>query len=545
MSDGSEREGMEVDSGDLVGEVQQLRIVVEDLCRRVRYFEDRWGVDGEEELAAAGPDDAQGDEATQRGGSARLLNHLALVCFVLVGALALRIVARQAWISPTTGTVCGLVYCLALMMGPGLIWKNRTGPAALLSACGGLLWPLIVLEMTHRAAMGPGVAAALLTGGAALGALTGALHRWPTLTAVVLLAQLGGIMALGLTPDGAPVRGAGLAIIAGLALVVAHLRGWPFLRPLLLLPVGLGLSLGVLLTAQRAPLSAEVTPALLVAVVTILALLVGSLALRAGSLDAFERACLPVAATLTYWLAAFSHLAVAPLIAGACAVAALALAWVLGRRHPRPALYPGLAATGALLLLSILPRLDPSGLLLALGALVVQRLGRARAVRLEPALALLLVVAATLTSLLAGAASWPPPWRAVAALGLALLLVAHTRAARGEQTWRSTISFCCLAVLVYFSSLRLAGLYLTVGALGLLQTGLLACMSVLALGLGRWWPELRYAGYAGLALLGAKVVLWDMSLLDGPFLVGAVLILGVTAAVTSLLLRLWRARDEG
>ena len=328
-----------------------MRAAVEDLSRRVSHFERLHGVSAKEE-----PAPAEEVEAPAEGGdSARLLNNLALICFVLVGALALRTVARQAWISPATGTVCGLVYCLALMLLPRLIWRRRVGPALLLPACGGLLSPLIVLEMTHLGAMKPGAAAAVFAVGAAVGVLVGALQRSAVLTAVVLLAQMGGVVALGLTPEGGVLRGAALVLMAASALAAAQLRGWPFLRPLVLVPVGLALSLGVLLTAQRQPLAAEVTPGLLLSALALLVLLVVNLAARVSRLDAFERACLPVAAVWTYWLAAFSKVPALPVVAGACGVLALVLAWWLGRRRPAPGPYPGLVATGALLLLSVLP----------------------------------------------------------------------------------------------------------------------------------------------------------------------------------------------
>ncbi len=477
------------------------------------------------------------------GGSSHLLNHLAVVCFVMVGALALRTVAQQAWISPTTGTMCGLAYCLALMVLPRLVARRRPALAVLLSICGGLLWTVIVLEMTHRGdALGPGAAAMVLVGGATVGVLGAALQRSPVQAALILLAQAGGILALDLTPDGGVFRGAGLAALAGLALVIAHLRGWAFLRPLVCVPVGLGLTAGVVLTAHRAPMSLELTPGLLVAAVALLGMLVASVAVRAGKLDAFERACLPVAAVWTYWLAAFSQVDAAHVAGGACGAAALALAWWQGRR-PDSDLYPGLVASGSLLLLSVLPRLDPSGLTLALGALITQRLGRGRGARLEPMLAQLMIVAAAATCLLSNAPA-SPTW-AAAALGLTVLLLVHARAARAEErtAWLCTISLCMGAIVFYVAASLLAGQHLT-NALGLFRTGLLAIMAVLALGLRRLWGELRYVGFAGLILLGAKVVFWDLAHLDGPYLVGAVLTLGVTAAFASLLQRLWKSREE-
>ncbi len=77
---------------------------------------------------------------------------LAVVCFVLVGALILRMVTELGVLPPLAGMVVGLAYAAGLMVTPRLLdritFVRTLGP--FFQACGAALAPLVVMEMTRR-----------------------------------------------------------------------------------------------------------------------------------------------------------------------------------------------------------------------------------------------------------------------------------------------------------------------------------------------------------------------------------------------------------
>lgn len=495
------------------------------------------------------------------GGSARLMTRLALGCFVLVGALVLRTAARQEWLSAALGTIIGLVYCGGLMVIPHLIWRRRGrwGSAAMLQICGGLLAVMIVLETTLRSHLLSVTAAAVILACVGLVAvLVGLAQRSSVLTALVLLGQVFGVVALGVSSQGAIWRGAALVLLAGLAMLTAHLRPWPFIRPLLLVPVGLALALGVLTTARREVVSTSVTPALLVCVVLVLVLVLVNVARRAALLDRFERGLVPLAASWAYGLAAFYNVEVAAPLGAISGLTALTLGrWLPADSEAVDRVRPGLVAAGGLLLLFALPTLDATGLALGLGALALQYIGRGRGTRLEPLLSMLIIVAATISALWSGDllhATQTLDWRAPAGLGLTALVLAYCWTALFKEPgwvarWIAPVTMVCGAV-VLFSSLRLLARHQLASdaAFGLAQTALLATMSMAVIIVGRWrgLRTLSYLGYAGIALLCGKVAALDLSRLEGAYLVGSVLCLGIVAAGAALILHFMPDRaDEG
>lgn len=187
-----------------------------------------------------------------------------------------------------------------------------------------------------------------------------------------------------------------------------------------------------------------------------------------------------------------------------------------------------------------------------MGALIIQRLGRGRTTRLEALFSQALIILAVVntvwaTDLLSRATALD--LRMPLGLALVVLILVHAWVGlKAEVLVRlSTVSFCCSAVM-FFLSIRLLASYTWPdhdNAFGLFQTVLIAGMAVLMLALGRWrrMRDWSYLGYLGLVVLGAKVVFWDLSALDGAYVVGAVFVLGLTAAATSLLLRLWKVEE--
>lgn len=530
-------------------EVSALRAALEALEARVRVLEGTLVLQREapvlETTAAAARADGQ--------RSRRALGRLAVVCFVLAGALVLRTVTRQGWLSPEIGAGIGLTYCALLLLGPLLL--ERVGRvlahAAALELSGALLAPLIVLETVHRSgAMGLRAATAALAGVALLVALRAAMRRADGQVVVASVALIAADVGLGLVPEAVAARGGLVVGIAVIALVFAGRGGHAGLRPLVLLPAGLALAAAVALTARRPGIPPSVPLTLLLCALGVWGAVGVNTVLRARRLEGFERWAFPASTLLVYGLGVLYRPGLAHLAAaGLGAALLLLLAWDPGKGVRSSRAASGLLGLGGLLPLLGLPALEPRGLALAAFALALQRVGLAVHRGLGRVLSSALVLAATVVAVKQGStlvdAHGPAGPLLLGAVTTALIALHFVEGIREDASSRvgevfAVLSLACAAVLV-FSLARLVVLrHLGPSpAAELAQTVVSALLASTALVFGRWR---RLRGVVSLGLLGivvvaAKVVVWDIPRLEGGYAVGSVLVLGVAALGTSIALR--------
>jgi hypothetical protein len=540
-----------MDERQFLEELKRINTVLEDLARRVSRLEGgatRSEAPAQPVIVAKKPEE---------GGNAysRFYVRLAVVCFTLGGALVLRVAAQKGFLGLELGSTLGLVYC-ALLLGAaylplGIRFLARNG--GILQYCGAVLAPLIVLETFHEyQALGVLPATAILFAFGSVGALTGALSRRRGLIVVSLAGATAAIVALGITPSGAALRGVGLLGFSALALGIAHKSNWPPLRPLILTPVGLILGLGVLLTARRTELPADTVTAMLLCVLAAWVLVTVNHVLRAKIMGGAEAVWLPLTTLWASGLAMFAHWKpILPVLLG-LAVLLLGIAGLLAwQRYDVKEFLFGLLTTGGLGTFLSQGSLEPHGLALALYGLGLLVIGRRMNSNYLYVLSQMLVVGsiaflsmrlleAPVANLIVGL---------LAGTGLAFLCAAHAwllggRGLKGDgskpRRWLVTAPLACTVVAV-FVTLRAAAFDL-VGPgqhFDLAQTVLLACLSLLGLTIGQWAgiATLKGLGTLGIGLLGFKVVFFDLFVLDGGPLLGSVLSLGLVFAVASLALR--------
>jgi hypothetical protein len=348
-------------------------------------------------------------------------------------------------------------------------------------------------------------------------------------------------------------RGAGLAVSAGVALIVAARTGWVGLRPAALLPAGLATGLAVVVTAHRPEVPPSTSAGLLAVLLSIWAAIAVNHLARARRLGAGEAGWLPAASFWIVPIAAWVDpvpVAIGAFAAGVLLSAAAAI-WARERAHdhPRRPAAVGAALAGGAALVPALAVVDASGAAVGLVALMLAAVGSASA---SPALVLasdaFLLCAAAFAFLrvrihdvtTASGAS------VGAALALALVILAHHRLLRsaangGVPAAAASRPLALLAALVMaFSALR-ALLWLVVGARSFAvgQTVLLAAMSAGAALLGRRWQNraLHVYGAVAAAVLGVKVIAWDLTHLSGIGALTSIAMLGLSCLVFSLSLR--------
>jgi hypothetical protein len=535
-------------------ELSRLAEALERLEQRVAELEGDAAIPAEPALPLAQP---SAEVPPQPKSHSVLFRRLATICFALVGALVLRVATRQGWMTPMLGAAIGLGYCAVLLMLPLVArrYSSLRPYTVVLPFCGAILSPLIVLETFHRTdALSVQVATACLAAVGSLGALLGALSNRRGLAATSLTAHLLAVAGLGLTWEDAAVRGASLVLLAAWALAIAHARSWPGLRPLILIPAGLILGTGVLVTARRTGCPPEVGIALLGCVVAAWVAVAVNNVLRARVQSNAEAAWLPVATAFAYGLAAFGAETLAAPIAGALAVVLLATAVVLAWREKVTGPFvPSVATTAAIVSALASTTLDPTGAAAAAVALVVYGVGRKTGSAFLFVVSQLLAITATAIGFGRGSLLSLPPssliGQLIAGVILGALLFTHARVTggpglggRGTKILRrlAPLSLLCGFLVTYWTALAAAHwLVGPEGPFALAQTVILAALAVLALVLGRLLTinTLKWLGLTGIGLLAIKVVILDLFTLDGGLLLGSVLVLAFSFVAASLAFR--------
>jgi hypothetical protein len=483
-----------------------------------------------------------------------------VVCFVLVGALLLRMAAQGGLIGPTAGTALGLGYCALLLTTPFVApTLPRLGKHVLvLELSGALLAPLVVLETYHKSrvlslpwAIALAAVVALVAG--ALGALRG--ER--LLANAALGVGVATLFALGLAPDALGWRTGATAMLVAAALVVADRRTWPELRLVTVGPVLVAGGLGPMVLARKPDVPADTLAILALSGAAVLVLVAASHLIRRARLERSEAAWLPVTALWALALGV-NALGTPALVTGALAGAiALGLSAIAHWRGSTARLAATSAvATGGLLALASVPWLSPSGLGAGVVAIMVFLLASGLANPWLAALSELLALAAVVPTLRQVAATSAEGMGLVAAsagLVVTVLLVHYGLARRAAPALTNesdeavvgpllarALSPASLAIAVVglFAALRAAALALLGpgSALDFAQTVIIATLAVAALRLGadKRRRDLRNAGLVGVAVLAAKVLLHDLPTLEGGPKVAAVIILGLVSLIVSL-----------
>ena len=493
------------------------------------------------------------DAASAATRSSVVLTGVALAFFVLFGALLLRTSAQQHWLDARAATAVGLSYCIALILGPSLLSSRPRVAryAPLLAFFGGVLAPLIIVEMSRSGAVGVPIAALALMAVAVCATVAGLARASAWVVACVLLAQLGALIGLGLSTEGVAWRAGVVAVVAALSLLAAHRGRWPFLRPLILVPVAVALAGTVLVTARRPELATGVPLVVNATVLACWLCLLASCALRAKILSHFEQMSFPIA---TLWAGAlWMFYRQEPTAYVGLAIACLLLALV-GFRSIQLRVQLVLLAASAALFMVVLPELDHSGIALLAVALVVQHVSQARRIGGGVHLSSFLIVIGTSVTVARGGLLNLDGGVVPIFLGLLLAILALLHDWRCEMDRRRSSDqtapplsslaqlfvLACAAVAV-FLSLRIAVHRLVDHQMAEVcaQTAMWALLCLLTLAAGRFTGRTHatWLGVVGVAVLGLKVLLRDLSMLEGGYLLASVLGFGFAALVSAVMLR--------
>ena len=138
----------------LTKQVQLLQATVDELSARLSNLEKGKALkDGQREVLEKIPSVQQAKLPTQEGvlkkaGTGSLLPRVAAVCFALVIALILRTITDNEIINTQFGSMLGMGYAAALIIGGWWLYSRQSRLAPVFPACGLLLLFSIVLE-TH------------------------------------------------------------------------------------------------------------------------------------------------------------------------------------------------------------------------------------------------------------------------------------------------------------------------------------------------------------------------------------------------------------
>ena len=481
---------------------------------------------------------------------ASVFTRVAMLSFVLMGALILRELTQQHVLNAGFGTVLGFAYAAHLIV-LGLL-PGRPGRFAratsLFQCCGVMLAFGIALESTLRAHTLARPTALVAIGGFALLALgVATVCRKATLAATALVGGVLALVGLGLDADGLALQWSLLVLLAALAAGLSWRRTWGFLRPvlfpLLMTLMAVGFPLADKAALDRGPLYACAAAFWLV-----LALQHGLAFQRLGGAAVW----LPLS---TLWLGVLVGLAAWPFFAvSAAALSALAFLGTLLATRACPAAaagVTGLAATATIAGLVGWPLLDASGVLCALAGLALWTVapgGPSRPAWAAGSAVVLLSAAAVRGVVhLVHTGMEPLPMLAGALLA-ALLLVHYLRTDRplpGSPSGTAQhVAPVILAagLLVLFAILRaLASGFLSAApaSFQLAQTGILTGAAVVLTFCGKASQRraVLYGGLACMLISLVKVGVIDLSRLSGIRLLMSIVLLGLSSVGVSVILR--------
>ena len=482
--------------------------------------------------------------------AATVFTRVAMLSFVLLGALILRVLTQQHILGDSFGTLLGFVYAGLLVVLPLL--PGRLGVSArstsLFPGCGVLLAFVIALESALRTqTLARPTAMVLIAGFSLLALVVAARYQRIFLAAAALLGGILALVGLGLEPQGLALQLSLLMLLSAVTACASWRYAWPYLRSLAFLLILLLLSAGPVLAHKQSmdciPLSFCAAAFWLIIVFQHL-LLFRRLAAAA--------AWLPLT---TLWLALLAVLEQWPALTGlASATAALAtLATILAARlHPEATgSLSGLAATAVITGTIGWLQLDASGALCALAGLTLWAAVRRRN-HPQPlwstVAATLLLTAAAIRGVVHLVASTPSAGAmGCGALLTAMLLTYFLWSSRTHTTEVDPVEHGCGALilaaglLVLFAVLRgiASRLLPEPASFQLSQTGILSLTALLLTYRGHAVNRrsVLYAGLTCMLLALAKIGLIDLRQLNGIHLLSSIVILGLSSVGVSLILR--------
>lgn len=479
--------------------------------------------------------------------AANVFTRVAMLCFVLFGALILRVLTQHNILGAGFGTILGFTYAghlIVLSFLPGR-FGNLARENGLFQCSGALLAFFITLESVLRThSMERPAAMWVISAFALLALAAGLIHRKPSLAGTGTLGGLLSLVALDVQPPTVALQMALMASLAVAGLAASWREPCRRLRtPVLLLMMAL-VPAGLFFFGKEPRVTASLlgaSAALWLAVLFQHLLLINRLRRSA--------AWLPL---LTLWLAGIQAQAGWPhpgATAGGIAVFALACAAFAARRAPDAAAgLAGLLATAALSGSVGWPMLDATGLACAVGGTSLWFAGRRVAADWSAASASLLLLTAAATGL-ALLLRPPVPLSGMIAVPLSALLAAghYLRCSRvgggPRQDLASRLAPVALAaglaLLLGFFREVLGRLLVQPSHLLLGQTLVLAAT---ALALTFWGHAAHrrsplFFGLACMVLTLAKVLLVDLVRLKSLNMLASLVFVGLASVAISVILR--------
>lgn len=479
---------------------------------------------------------------------ATVLTRVAMLSFVLLGALILRVLTQQHILGDGFGTLLGFVYAghlILLSFLPGQPGQFARA-TSLFPCCGVLLGYFIALESALRAHTLSRPTAMLLIGGfTALALGVAARHRMLSLAATALVGGMLAVVGLGLEPDGVVLQLSLLIAVAMSAALLSWRDAWPFLRPAIFLLLLLLLSAGPVL-AHKESMNSEALDVCATVFWLLLAVqhLLAFRRLRAAAV------WLPLS---TAWLATLAGLERWPALAVATAgVSVLATMGTLRTARTQPEStggIVGLAATAVISGATGWLLLDPSGVLCALAGLALWTAAR----RSQPhrawstVSATILLTAAAIRGVFTLMQTDSSYALCAGALLAAILLLHFWRngyscdGTPDSLAHGSAALVLATGLLVLFAVLRgIAGRLLPDPAsFQLVQTGILAVAAILLTFRGHAAQPraVLYAGLVCMLLALVKIGLIDLRQLNGVHLLASLVLLGISSVAVSIILR--------
>lgn len=479
--------------------------------------------------------------------AATIFKRIAMLCFVLLGALILRVLTQQNILGPRFGTILGFAYTahlIVLSLIPGRFGAFAR-ESSVFQCSGAVLAFFIAIESALRTSTLGRIAAMIAITGFALLALgMGIRQRKAALAATGILGGILALVALDLKAPGVALQLGLVVVLAAAGIAVSWRENWGWLRSITTLLMLLLMPAGFFFCGKE-PMAGG---SLLAASAGIWCLLMVQHLLafrRSGNVATW----LPLA---TVWLAGLQQLAGWHYIGattGGIALFALACVVVCARRAGEASAgLAGMIATAAFAGAIGGAMLDRTGLLCAVGGLALWFAGRRAATDWAAVFATLLMVAAAAVGL---AQLFRAPIAATGLMAMAFsasILIAHyVRNGHAGAGPYSGLHMRLAPVALAAGLALLLGLFWELlnrefhepAQLLLSQT---VVVVITALALTFWGHAAHrrsplFCGLACMALALAKVLLVDLMQLKSFNMLASLVLVGLACVAVSLILR--------
>ncbi len=479
-----------------------------------------------------------------------------MICFVLVGALVLRVISQQNLINTFASVCLGLVYCVFLIIAPLLsrvpfLFRYQK----VVSWCGVFLAPLIILESFHYYHILEAHFATLsmfVIGSVAV--VVGTTKKQSSFATTALLLSLLAIAGLGLTLEALLLRCSVIVVFSITAFTVASFRNWPALRSLILLFSALGIGFAALVTGSREGIPVEISLSMKLMVVVFWLIVSANHVVRSKNVTSTEAAWLSVisgwAAGILFIISRSQAVVFTPVVA-IILLAAGGLLAVYSRSRIIAA--RGFLASGCVLALISFPQIDFSGVGLGLFAILLsisaQRIKDPVVMVFSSIMFIITSVIAIKQQNLFSGTDTTHSLALVGTLMLAFMLIAHSWVAGGRQ-WKgsSIVIGRYLAPVSFFAGLLVGFgviikfLVIVLGfglvlSFSITMTAAIFAIFTLLAGKKFGYTGIYAAGITATVLLAIKVVFWDMFQLKDGYLLAAFVVLGGVFIVISVTLK--------